>query len=381
MSEFESEIDAFLQSQAQSSAIRTLHPITHRQGMMIQNGIPLIDFASNDYLGLSQHPKLIQAAKDALDTWGVGSTGSRLLSGDTDLIHSLETKLAKFKHKESALVFNSGYQANVGIIPALAQGDTVIFYDKLSHASMIDGILLSKAPHYRYRHNDLNHLETILKKYRQNHQKAIIMTESIFSMEGDSAPLKELVALKSQYDCLLFLDEAHATGIFGKTGAGLVEQEGVSGEIDIIMGTFSKALGSFGAYIATSDRIKNFIVNTCRSFIFSTALPAPVIAANSAAIDIVLAEPNRRSTVLKNADRFRTQLKARGYSVRGCSQIVPVMIGNNQETVQLSEKLKNAGMQVFPIRHPTVPKGEERLRFSFSAIHTDDMITQLVNAF
>jgi 8-amino-7-oxononanoate synthase len=290
----------------------------------------------------------------------------------------LEEKIARLKGKEAALWFNSGYQANVGLFKALLKAGDAIFADKLSHASLIDGAQLSEAVLFRFHHNNLNHLEMLLKKYRAKYRQAIIVTESIFSMDGDRAPLKELTALKEKHHCLLMVDEAHATGIFGKNGAGVVEEENLSGEVDLIMGTFSKALGSFGAYVAADKTMIQYLVNTCRSFIYSTALPPAVAAANLAALKLLKTEPARRHILLKNAKFFRAQLIKAGFKTKGDSQIIPLIIGDNQKTMALSHKLKKAGYWVLPIRPPSVPPGEARLRFSLSYCHAQNSLEKLI---
>lgn len=341
----------------------------------------LIDFSGNDYLGLAAHPGLKQAVKEAVDSFGVGSGASRLLSGDSEIFHQLEEKTARFKGKPAALVFNSGYQANIGIISALCRNNGVIFLDKLSHASIIDGGFLSGAKFFRFRHNDCEHLQELLNKHRRKFKTALIITESIFSMDGDKAFLADIAGLKEEYDCLFMVDEAHATGIFGSNGAGLVEELGLSCRIDIIMGTFSKALGSFGAYVACSKELKEYFINSARSFIYSTALPPAIIAASNAAIDIVRQEPWRGKVLLDNAKYFRDGLLARGADVRGDSQIVPYIIGDNRQALELSGKLLQKGYWVPAVRPPTVHIGQARVRFSVTSNHSREVLDKLVNIF
>ncbi|MDD5585321.1 MAG: 8-amino-7-oxononanoate synthase, partial [Candidatus Omnitrophica bacterium] len=298
-------VEEILKERAYKGLLRTLRPsLCRKDGCITIDGKSYVDFCSNDYLGLSCHPKLKKASKKSIDALGTGTCASRLLSGDLEIHHTLEEATAAFKGKESALVFNSGYQANIGIISALYKEGDVVFSDKLNHASIIDGILLSGAKLIRFFHNDAGHLATLLKKERGKYKEALIITESIFSMEGDAAPLKELAALKEKYNCALMVDEAHATGIFGKHGAGMVEEQGVTEGVDYLMGTFGKALGSFGAYLACSKKIKDFLINTCRSFIYSTSLPAAVIAANLAALEVIHDEPLRRKRLLEHAAYF-----------------------------------------------------------------------------
>jgi 8-amino-7-oxononanoate synthase len=373
------DIEAVLKKRSEEGLLRVLRPISRKSmGKITINQKPYIDFSSNDYLGLSQHPKLIAASQKAIAEFGTSSSASRLLSGDLELHHKLEESLAVFKNKEAALVFNSGYQANTGIIPALYGKDDCIFSDRLNHASLIDGINLSGAELFRFHHNDMGHLESLIKKERGNFKKALIITESIFSMDGDKAPLKDIAGMKDKYNCEIFLDEAHATGIFGKNGSGLAEEEGVAEKIDFIMGTFSKALGSFGAYLATSRKTVDYLVNSCRSFIYSTALPPAVIAANLASIELIREEPIRREKLLKLSNYFREKLAGKGFQVRGCSQIVPLITGDNFKAIELAQKYHAAGFWVLPIRPPTVPKGEARLRFCLTYYHEKEDLDRVI---
>jgi 8-amino-7-oxononanoate synthase len=371
-------IEKFLAQREKEGLLRILRPADLRKGGKIHfDGKEFFDFSSNDYLGLPNHPRLKEAAKKAMENFGTSASASRLLSGDLKTFHQLEEKVAKFKGKEAALVFNSGYQANVGIISALYGRGDAIFCDRLSHASIIDGITLSGAKLFRFRHNDLEHLKSLLKKNAERYENQLIVTETIFSMDGDRCPLKDLIEIKNKYECGLFVDEAHATGIFGIDGSGIVEQESLSEQVDLIMGTFSKALGSFGAYLACSGKIKQYLINTCRSFIYSTALPAAVIAANTEALNIVSDEPHRRQTLLANSDYFRQKLQAAGLDVRGSSQIIPLIVGDAEKAVEVSELLRRDGYWVLPIRPPTVPANESRLRFSLSFDHDKEILQKL----
>jgi len=364
-------IDRFLELRARGGLRRELHPISYRKnGKIVLKGKEYIDFSSNDYLGLAGHPRLVEAAKVALDRFGTGSSASRLLSGDLELHHRLEDETSRFKGKEAALVFNSGYQANLGLFSALYGKGDVIFSDRLNHASIVDGILLSQAAAFRFRHNDVNHLKGLLKKERKKFKNALIVTETIFSMDGDRPPLGDLVELKARYDCAIMVDEAHATGIYGPRGAGVVEEEGKVSEVDLIMGTFSKALGSFGGYLAGPTKVIDFLINRCRSFIYSTALPPGIIASSLEALKLVKEEPHRRTELLGRARYFRKRLKGMGFNVKGESQIVPLVTGENSKTINSAGTLQEKGWWVMPIRPPTVPKNEARLRFSLS-FHQD----------
>ena len=373
-------IEEFLKARREKELLRVLHPADFRkEGKIYFKDKEYIDFSSNDYLGLSTHPALKSVSEKVAKKFGMSASASRLLSGDLDIFHQLEEKTAAFKSKEAALVFNSGYQANIGIISSLYGKGDVIFSDRLNHASIIDGILLSGARFFRFHHNDLNHLESSLKTERGKFNNCLIITETIFSMDGDRPPLKGLVNLKEKYNCRVMVDEAHASGIFGKNGTGAIEEEGLTDRVDLIMGTFSKALGSFGAYVACSRKIKEYLINSCRSFIYSTALPPSVIAANLASLDLVEKEPFRRKALLENADYFRKELMKRSFIIKGSSQIVPLIIGDVKKTIMVSQQLQDKRYWVFPIRPPTVPEGEARLRFSLTYYHTKDILEKLID--
>jgi 8-amino-7-oxononanoate synthase len=373
-------IDDFLAQRKTDGLLRVLKPADLRKdGKIYRNAAELFDFSSNDYLALSDHIKLKEASKRAVDSLGVSASASRLLSGDLKIHHQLEDRVAEFKGKESSLVFNSGYQANVGIISALYDRADAVFCDRLSHASIIDGVRQSGAKLFRFGHNDLDHLNSLLKKESHKFKNCLIVTETVFSMDGDKPALKELVNIKDKYGCFLMVDEAHATGIFGQNGAGVAEEQNLSDRIELIMGTFSKALGSFGAYLACSEKIKQHLINSCRSFIYSTALPPAVIAANIEALNIIRDEPFRRETLLANADYFRSRLQQGGFDVRGSSQIIPLIVADTNKAVRLSSQLQDSGYWVLPIRPPTVPQGQARLRFSLTYHHSRQMLEALTD--
>jgi len=365
------ELIGFLNKRKEAGLLRILKPVlSYRQGMICRDKAEYIDFSSNDYLGLRDHPRMKEESKKAIDEFGTSSSASRLLSGDLKLHHDLEDRIAAFKNKEAALVFNSGYQANTGIISALYSKKDCIFSDRLNHASIIDGIILSGAQFFRFKHNDPQHLESLLRNNRCNFKNALIVSESIFSMDGDRAPLGELVRLKEKYACRLMVDEAHATGIFGERGSGVIEEEGLEKEVDLVMGTFGKALGGFGAYLAASEKIVDYLINTCRSFIYSTALPAAVIAADITALDLVKNESFRREKLLSLSRYFRESLREKGFRVKGDSQIVPLILEDTYKAVSFAEYLQEKGYWVLPIRPPTVPLKEARLRFSLTFYHS-----------
>lgn len=375
-----SDIHEFLQERKERELLRRLRPAELRKGgRIIFDGCEYFDFSSNDYLGLSDNPYMKDASVKAIEKYGTGASASRLLSGDLRLHHVLEEKTALFKRRESAIVFNSGYQANIGIIGSLCKKNDAVFLDKLSHASIIDGAALSGVKFFRFRHNDIDHLEALLKKERDKYKNCLIITETVFSMEGDRAPIKELIEIKEKFGCSIMADEAHATGIYGERGSGILEEDDISGSVDFVMGTFSKALGSFGAYLACSKEVKEYLVNVCRSFIYSTALPPGVIMANLASLELVAKEPHRRKHLLENTRYFRNELTNLGFDVRGNTQIVPVILKDSHRAVRYSDALREKNFWVLPIRTPTVPEKEARLRFSVTYNHDREILYNLVN--
>lgn len=329
----------------------------------------LVDFASNDYLGLSD--VILNT-----DTPSFGSTGSRLLAGDHALFHDLEHLIATDLGTESALFFNSGYQANLGIISTLFGPEDAIFSDKLCHASMIDGIRLSGASHHRFAHGNLEHLNTLLQKHRATYKKVLIVSETVFSMDGDIALISDLIQLKHQFHTYLMLDDAHAIGAMGTRGLGVCA--GRAKDIDLIVGTFGKALGSSGAYVACTQALRDYLVNYCRSFIYSTALPLPVISRNIAAWKHMTTMDAERNTLHHLSHYFRQLLTDR-FSILGNTHIVPLVVGDVYKAVELSSILKDVGFWVPAIRPPTVPEGRARLRFSLRATHTENQLKDVAN--
>jgi len=372
-------IDSELRFQNEAGLLRSLFPLEGSQsGVIKTNGKPLVDFSSNDYLGLADHPVLIEGAKKAMEKWGTGARASRLMSGDLEIHHRLESAIAALKGKEAGLLFGSGYLANTGIIPSLCGRNDVIYSDRLNHASIVDGVLLSRARFYRFRHNDLNHLEDLLKSHRSRYRRAMIVVESVYSMDGDLALVSELLELRERYGAMLMIDEAHATGVFGAKGEGIISQTGAE-SVDVILGTFGKALGGYGAFVAVSNRMKQFLLNRARTFIFSTALPPAVIGANLAAVKLLGEEPERRNRVCELASELRRALREDlGLNTPSKSQIVPVMVGDSQSALSLAESLRDAGFFVKAIRPPTVPEGTARIRLSVTANHSLKDVRQLL---
>jgi 8-amino-7-oxononanoate synthase len=332
-------------------------------------GRVLLNLSSNDYLGLAQDPRLIKGAQEAAARWGAGAGASRLVVGHLGLHEDLEAELAAFKGTEAAVIFSTGYMANVGAIAALAGPGDVIFSDRLNHASIMDGIKLSGANLERFPHRDLNRLEKMLKQASAG-KRRLIITDSVFSVDGDLAPLKEIVELKERYGAWLMIDEAHATGVLGPGGAGLAQALGLTAAVDIHMGTFSKALGSLGGYVAGDRRLIDYLHNRARSFIYSTALPPPVLGAIAAAFALVRDEPERRLDLLRQAALFRQGLSSAGFDTLGSeTQIVPALVGKNGPTLKFAAALRQSGLMAVGLRPPTVPPGKARVRFSLSAAH------------
>jgi glycine C-acetyltransferase/8-amino-7-oxononanoate synthase len=366
----------FLLERKKAGTLRSLEPLTrlgHGWVRLLGSEDRLQDFSSNDYLALSEHPEVISASKKYLEMFGAGAGAARLMSGDLEINHLLEQKIARLKSREAALTFGSGYLANTGIIPALAGRGDLIITDRLSHASIYDGCLLSGARTVRFRHNDLVHLEQILQEKRSQFNICLVVVESIYSMDGDRCPLVELAQLKKRFDFLLMVDEAHATGIYGENGAGIIEEDNVSQEVDIAMGTFGKALGSYGAYASTSQEFVDFLINKARTFIYSTALPPAVVGATLASLYLVESEPQLRMDLHAKVAFFKKQLRKKGFKDDpGPSQIVPVMIGDSAKALAIAEELRKNQIYVKAVRPPTVPEGSARLRFSITRYHREE---------
>ena len=348
---------------------RRLRVVESPQGpKVLLDGAPVLMLCSNNYLGLADHPRVRRAAANAALRWGTGAGASRLISGTMPAHAELEAALAEFKGKPAALLFGSGYLANVGVISALAGADEVVFSDELNHASIIDGCRLANAETFVYRHADPEHLEWGLRKARG--RGALIVTDGIFSMDGDTAPLAELVELARRHDCRLMVDEAHATGCIGPDGRGSVAEAGLADEVDVVMGTLGKALGSYGAYVCGSAQLRDYLINTCRPLIFSTALPPPVSAAAEAALDLLRRWPRRVERLQANATVLRKALAAQGLEVETTgSHIVPLIVGDAGEAVELCERALEQGVFAQAIRPPTVPHGTSRLRMCVMATH------------
>jgi 8-amino-7-oxononanoate synthase len=359
---------------------RTLEPIGPAQGPVIEvGGRALVNLCSNDYLGLAFDERVRKGAAEAALRDGAGSGAARLVAGDLPIHGELERALAAFHGTESALLFNSGYHANAGLPPALVGRGDAIFSDVLNHASIVDGAQLSRAEFVRYRHCDVEELSTLLA--RSKARRKLVVTDAVFSMDGDAAPLAEIAPLCVRHGAMLYVDEAHAVGVLGPTGAGLAEALGVKALVDVEMGTLGKALGSFGAYVAGERRLRDLLLTRARTFVFTTALPPAACGATLAALAIVRGDPERRSRLHALCERLRTGLAKLGFDAsRVVSPIFPVILGSEERALAAAAALRERGFFVRAIRPPTVPAGTSRLRVALSAGLTDVQVDGFLGA-
>ena len=359
-----------LQELKEKSNLRKLPAIIHEGRNVIVDGQRMLNLSSNDYLGLANDRKLRQEFRETLttETFLPTSSSSRLLTGNFSIYDRLEQQLADDFGTEAALTFNSGYHANTGILPAVSNTHTLILADKLVHASLIDGIRLSAAKCIRYRHNEYNQLERLLQVNHSEYERIIVVTESIFSMDGDEADLRELVRLKKQYpNVLLYVDEAHAFGVRGQRGLGCAEEQDCINDIDFLVGTFGKALASAGAYIVCRKVIREYLINKMRTFIFTTALPPVTVQWTSFMLERLAGFRQRREALRFLSNQLREALKNKGYDCPSTSHIVPLITGESCVAIRKAEELQRKGFYALPVRPPTVPEGTSRIRFSLTA--------------
>ncbi|MFC1498460.1 8-amino-7-oxononanoate synthase [Verrucomicrobiota bacterium] len=339
-------------------------------GKILIDGRTYLNFSSNDYLGLARHPEVISAAREAASLYGAGSSASRLMTGTLPCHEELEERISRLKGYPCALIFGSGFLANIGAIETLAGRNDHVFADKLIHSSLMHGIVMSRARLYRFKHNDPESLLTLLKKAPDNGRRLVI-TESVFSMDGDIAPLLEIAQIATDHNAMLMIDEAHATGIFGPAGSGLAKKLGIERSVTVSMSTLSKTLGSYGGVLTCREPLKDLLISRAHSFIYSTALPPSAAAAGSAALKLIEKNPDMGAKLLKRSEFFRDELSKAGLNTGNSqSQIIPVIVGTSKKALLLSEKLREEGILSVAIRPPTVPKGSARLRFSITLDHS-----------
>lgn len=376
-------LDSFLAGLDAAGRRRRPRPMESLPGCRVRlDGRELVNFSSNDYLGLSHHPLLVERAASWAARYGSGSGASRLVTGRHPILDALEERIARAKGSEATLVMASGWQCNAAVLSALLDaalwGETpLLFTDKLAHASMHAGIAASGVRQIRYRHGDLSHLAGLLRRHAGSTAPRIIVTETVFSMDGDVTDVAALMELARAHDAFVYLDEAHATGVLGPGGFGLCVGHGA----DLVMGTFSKALGCFGAYVACSARLKDYLINRCSGVIYSTALPPPLLGAMDAALDLVPRMDAERTWLRQSAARLRAACAEAGLSTgASATQIVPVILGDERRTLAASRVLEEEGLLGVAIRPPTVPEGASRIRLTLSAAHTENDIDRLVAA-
>lgn len=366
--------DILAQKKSQQLYRNTKEISSAQAAHIIYQGQNQLMLASNDYLGLIDHPEVKEAAKEAINIYGVGSGGSRLTTGTLPLHNQLETALAKFKHTEKALIFNTGYMANVGIISALGVKDSIIFSDELNHASIIDGCRLSHAKTVVYKHNDMKDLAEKLQEHAGC--QGLIVTDAVFSMGGDIAPLPDIMALAEQYHVLTMVDEAHSTGVIGATGRGIVEHFGLNRQPDVLMGTLSKALAAEGGYVCGSQLLIDYLRNTARSYIFSTSLSPAVLAAATKALELLENQPSMVHQLQENTRIFCKTLQQEGIEAHSDTAIVPIVLHDEELALRVAEELNRQNIFIAPIRYPTVPKGQAMLRAALMATHTPEELRQ-----
>jgi glycine C-acetyltransferase len=348
---------------------------------VVVDGKHVLNLSSNNYLGLTTHPRLKAAMIEATEQWGAGSGAVRTIAGTMAIHEELERRLAEFKHTQASLVFQSGFTANLGVLQSLVKEGDVIISDELNHASIIDGIRLSKAERSIFKHRDVDDLERHLEKHRDTRVK-LVVTDGVFSMDGDIAPLPAIVERAERFGALVMVDDAHASGVLGENGRGSVNHFGLDGRVDLQMGTLSKAIGVLGGYVAGAQAVRDFLIHRARPFLFSTSHPPGVAAACIAAIDVLLAEPERIDRLWKNTARFKEGLRRLGFDT-GASEtpITPVIVGKGAVAMELSDRLFKLGVFAQGIGFPTVPEGRARIRTIVTSVHTDAQLDRALEAF
>ena len=356
------------------------------------DGKEVLSFCSNNYLGMAVHPAVIQAAIEAAKKYGTSCGGSRLISGNLDIHEQLEREIAEFKAAEAAILFMTGYMANTGVIssimnvpriynfPLIPQENNLIISDELNHASIVDGCRLCKAPHAIYKHKDLNDLEKILKENKS--KRKLIVTDGVFSMDGDIAPLPQIVSLAQKYKAMVMVDDAHATGVLGKNGGGTIDHFNLEGKVDIVMGTFSKSFGGVGGFVVGSNDLVRFLRIRAREYIFTSALPPATVGGILAALKEIKSHPELRQNLFRNVNQLKSGLKALGFdTLESETQIIPIFIGPEEKAIEMSDLLFENGIFVPCVRWPAVPQGKSRLRTTVMAIHTEEQINRALEAF
>ncbi|MFQ5685928.1 MAG: 8-amino-7-oxononanoate synthase [Candidatus Scalindua sp.] len=364
-----------------SGLYRELNIVEGAQGTHLEiNSKTYLSFCSNNYLGLANHPLILNAVKDAVEKYGWGTGASRLVSGNMKLHEALEGEISRFKEKEASIVFPTGYMANIGTISSLVSKGDLVICDKLNHASIIDGCRLSGADFRVYPHGDMEKLENILKK-SSKYPRKLIVTDTVFSMDGDIAPLSDIVRIAHKYKAMVMVDEAHGTGVFGNKGRGVVEHFNLSKKVTIIMGTLSKAVGSLGGYVSGDADLINFLRNKARPFIYTTALPPAVCAASIAGIKLIRKDPSLRTSLWNNVRYLKEKLDLLNFNVIPSeSPIIPILIGDAKKAVDVSKSLYKKGILIPAIRPPTVPAKSSRLRMTVMSTHTREDLESLLDA-
>ncbi len=369
-----------LDSLRQQGLYRTRKLLTSPQGAVVEvNGKQALNFCSNDYLGLANHPEVVRAFQRAVNQWGVGSGAAHLVCGHTAEHHQLEEELAAFTGRDRALLFSTGYMANIGAIAALLGRNDAVFEDKLNHASLLDGGLLTRAKFNRYRHADAEHVRQLLA---EDARRKLIVTDGVFSMDGDVAPLKQLLAVAEPQQAWLMVDDAHGLGVLGKTGAGVIEHFGLtSSQVPVLVGTLGKAFGTAGAFVAGSAELIEILIHKARTFVYTTAMPAAIAAATRTSLSLLQQESWRREHLQILIRQFRAGVSQIGLQLMpSISPIQPILVGSSERALFLSEQLLQHGILVSAIRPPTVPKGSARLRVTLSAAHSEAQVQQLLQA-